>query len=171
MFRSFVRCHRSWGGRVWPVVPEAILTGPDRGLACLPYILSFLVMPIYSFSRLVSRAYISTFVAIKVMLFNFASFPAMTSCAKSAKCDADVEVSPCSLKNTSLTFSILYSIYILIHRSSDIPPQNETSRRSITAEIIHAQMNMTIYSRFILSLHEMFFPYSFAQSLPSRQSK
>ena len=94
MFRSFVRCHRSWGGRVWPIVPEAILTGPDRGLACLPYILSFLVMPIYSFSRLVSRAYISTFVAIKVMLFNFASFPAMTSCAKSAKCDADVEVSP-----------------------------------------------------------------------------
>lgn len=79
MFRSFVRCHRSWGGRVWPVVPEAILTGPDRGLACLPYILSFLVMPIYSFSRLVSRAYIATFVAIKVMLFNFASFPAMTS--------------------------------------------------------------------------------------------
>ena len=69
-------------------------------------------------------------------------------CAKSAKCDADVEVSPCSLKNTSLTFSILYSIYILIHRSSDIPPQSEISRRSIMAEIIHVQMNMTIMFSF-----------------------
>ena len=92
-------------------------------------------------------------------------------CAKSAKCDADVEVSPCSLKNTSLTFSILYSIYILTHRSSDIPPQSEISRRSIMAEIIHVQMNMTICSRFILFLHEMFFPYSFVQSLLSHQSK
>lgn len=92
-------------------------------------------------------------------------------CAKSAKCDADVEVSPCSLKNTSLTFSILYSIYILIHRSSDIPPQSEISRRSIMAEIIHVQMNMTICSRFILFLREMSYSYFFVQSFPFRQSK
>jgi hypothetical protein len=78
---------------------------------------------------------------------------------------------PCSLKNTSLTFSILYSIYILIHRSFDIPPQSEISRRSIMAEIIHVQMNRTICSRFISFLHEMFFPYSFVQSLLSHQSK
>lgn len=112
-------------------------------------------------------------------------------CAKSAKCDADVEVSPCSLKNTSLTFSILYSIYILIHRSSDISPLSETSRKkirvktihaqmiaatfsrfmSMKAEIRHSQMNMTIFSRFILFLREMSYSYFFVQSLPFRQSK
>lgn len=98
-------------------------------------------------------------------------YKVLLGCAKSAKCDADVEVSPCSLKNTSLTFSILYSIYILIHRSSDIPPQSEISRRSIMAEIIHVQMNMTICSRFILFLREMSYSYFFVQSLPFRQSK
>ena len=92
-------------------------------------------------------------------------------CTKSAKCDADAEVSPCSLKNTSLTFSILYSIYILTHRSSDISPLSETSRRSIMAEIIHVQMNMTICSRFISFLREMSYSYFFVQSLLFRQSK
>lgn len=100
-------------------------------------------------------------------------------CTKSAKCDADAEVSPCSLKNTSLTFSILYSIYILTHRSSDISPLSETSRKkirvktihaqmiaatfsrfmSMKAEIRHSQMNMTIFSRFILFLREMSYSY------------
>ena len=33
-------------------------------------------------------------------------------CAKSAKCEAEVEVSPCSLKNTSFIFSIMTINYI-----------------------------------------------------------
>ena len=33
-------------------------------------------------------------------------------CSKSAKCDADVEVSPCSLKNTSFIFPIITINYI-----------------------------------------------------------
>lgn len=47
---------------------------------------------------------ISTFVVKKVMFFNFASFPAITSCVKSAKCEAEVEVSPCSQKKTLFIF-------------------------------------------------------------------